>query len=198
MDGCIPIETRDRRGLPNDTGITVCGLDGSDREDDELPDDLDDLFGTTAGAGAAGNAGGAGVAGSVGATSAGSGAAPMPTPVVGGTAVFTHSAAGVNLGVVLDACTPQKFYPVRLQEGTDCKGSISAGSRWDPPRGDGIPDVMCAADGTARASYLRSGADPKPWALGSLPEADIIGKAVVLYDPDDPLQAIACGVISAL
>lgn len=200
MDGCIPIETRGRRRLPSDTGITVCGLPedprrGGDDDDEDPRDRFDDLFG---GAGGAGAAGSAGIAGNPGMPSAGSGAAPTPTTSIGGTAVFTNAAAGVNLGIVLDACSPQKSYPVHIQEGTDCQGSISAGSRWDSPRGDGIPDVMCASDGTAHASYLRTSTDPTPWTIGQHPEADVLGKAVVLYDPEDPLQAIACGVITRL
>jgi hypothetical protein len=185
---CIPIERgrRDRR-LPMAGGLAVCGLPegvlagrgGDDR--DPIPPPV----------GAAGAAGSGGSAGAAGA-SAGSGAS-----VVTGTAVFTMTADGVNLGVALEDCALQKSYPVRIQAGTNCQGATSAGSRWDPPRGEGIPDVKCDAL-TASANYLRVNSDDKPWTIGPPDASNVVERAVVIYDPDDPLKAVACGVVTPL
>jgi hypothetical protein len=77
-----------------------------------------------------------------------------------------------------------------------CADEMSQGGHWDPPRGEGIPNVTCAnAIGMVLAQ--REASDDKPWTVGGAPETNVIGHVVVLHDPDMPMKRIACGEIKA-
>jgi hypothetical protein len=143
-----------------------------------------------AGAGGAG-AGGAGAGGAGGAAGAGGKAADVM-----GSAVFTQSATGVSLGVALSNCSDGKHYPIHIHMGMSCMDPSAPGGHWDPPRGEGIPDLVCNGS-TASEMYPRLNTDAKPWSIGAPMASDIVGHTVVIHDPDDTTKRIACGKIAA-
>ncbi len=150
--------------------------------------------GGAAGGGAAG--GGAAGGGAAGGGAAGGGAGSRAIPGVMGTATFTNLGPTVELSVAVTACTSGKNYPIHIHEGSDCADAMTQGAHWDPPRGEGIPDVPCMnAIGTF--VYNREIGDAKPWSVGAPAESNVVGHVVVIHDPDDPMKRIACGKIEA-
>jgi hypothetical protein len=112
------------------------------------------------------------------------------------TAVFTPTAEGVSLLVVLDGCKDGALYPVRVHAGHSCADKASIGERWDGTRGEDIPDLRCM-DAHASEEYVREQSADKNWSLGGAAASDVIGHVIVINDPDDRTLPIACGVIAA-
>ncbi|HKP59356.1 MAG TPA: superoxide dismutase family protein [Polyangiales bacterium] len=153
---------------------------------------------------------GAGGAGAGGSAAAGSGATPCvirvgssagaaaPAPISGvtGMATFTNLGPSVELSIALTGCTSGKNYPFHIHEGTSCTDAMSQGAHWDPPRGEGIPDIPCSG-GVAATVYMRETSDAKPWTVGDPAASNVIGHVVVVHDPDDPMKRISCGQIKA-
>ena len=147
--------------------------------------------------GAAGEAGMGGAAGEATAAMGGAGGAggsgPKAPPVTG-SVVFSRTTNGVTVGIALAMCADGKTYPIHIHAGTTCESMESTMGHWDPPRGENIPDITCMGS-TANVSYTRTSDDAKPWTIGPPMESNIVGHVVVLHDPDDPSQKIACGPI---
>ena len=80
---------------------------------------------------------------------------------------------------------------MHIHEGADC---TNYGPHWDPPRGEGIPNVTCADDHGA-LTYVRAGTDDKPWSVDlGADETDVNGHTFVVHDAGGTV--IACGEIS--
>jgi Cu/Zn superoxide dismutase len=115
---------------------------------------------------------------------------------VTGSAVFTQTSTGVTLGIALNNCVDGKSYPIHIHMGTSCMDPAAPAGHWDPPRGEGIPDVKCMGS-TASENYSRLNSDTKPWSIGDMKDSDMVGHAMVLHDPDDNTKRVACGKIIA-
>ena len=143
--------------------------------------------------GAGGAGGHADAAGSGGDLTAGGSAAPrLP---VRGMIAFRKISGGVNMTISLLGCADGKSYPIHIHEGASCD-PMSQGAHWDPPRGEGIPDLECQGF-RASASYTRASSDAKPWTIGDPAASNVVGHVMVLHDADDPTKRIECGQIVA-
>jgi hypothetical protein len=112
------------------------------------------------------------------------------------TATFTQTATGVTLKVQVTGCEPNEAYPIHIHSGTGCESVAAQGGHWDVPRGEGIPDLECAADRTSTLEYTRANTDPQgAWTVGG-DENDVVGHVIVIHGPygDRTLRA-ACGKI---
>lgn len=115
---------------------------------------------------------------------------PIEDNTITGTATFTTDGADVVLEVQLSDC-PDGSYPVHIHEGTDC---TNFGPHWDPPRGEGIPNIVCEDD-EGDTMHIRMAANPKPWSIGlDNEETDVHGHTIVVHLPDD--SPAACGEIT--
>jgi Cu/Zn superoxide dismutase len=116
--------------------------------------------------------------------------APIEDNEITGKVTFTTEEADVSLHIELNDC-PDGTYQVHIHEGAEC---TNFGPHWDPPRGEGIPNVTCNDD-LGESTYVRAGTDPKPWSvdLGS-DETDVNGHTFVVHDVSG--TALACGEIS--
>jgi hypothetical protein len=101
------------------------------------------------------------------------------------------SSTGVSLGLSVGMCVDGKSYPVSIHEGMSCAGMVAQGAVWDMTRGSGLPEVPCGMS----ANYVRANTDPKPWTIGMPIGSNLVGRLVVMYDPDDPTKPIICGPI---
>jgi hypothetical protein len=124
----------------------------------------------------------------------GAGGTGGTAPPVTGTAVFTQVSSGVELGIALTNCSDGKSYPIHVHVGTSCMDTMAPGAHWDPPRGEGIPNLICSGS-RASEMYTRADSDPKPWSIGGSMDSNLVGHVVVLHDPDDTTKRIACGAI---
>jgi Cu/Zn superoxide dismutase len=92
------------------------------------------------------------------------------------------------------------MYPIHIHTGSDCSSPMG---HWDPPRGE-LPTmgtmmatVMCAGN-LGTLMYTRKFSDMKPWQIGDMSMADVLGHTLVIHDPDStatPPTPIACGKI---
>ncbi len=125
---------------------------------------------------------------------------------VSGSAEFEQDARGtyadsVTLTVWISDCVEGKSYSVHIHEGPSCNTVSLQGGHWDGARGEGIPDVVCAANtetiGTSGTmTFNRRGTDPAlAWTVGDDEDTDVIGHVFVVHDPDMPMTRIACGAI---
>jgi hypothetical protein len=149
-----------------------------------------------AGIGGAG-AGGVGGAG-VGGAGAGGASGMSSTALAGpqGSVTFTNLGATVEVSIAITQCQNGKSYPIHIHAGTSCADEMSQGGHWDPPRGEGIPDVVCM-NAIGMVLTQRDASDAKPWTVGGSEATNVIGHVVVLHDPDMPMKRIACGEIKA-
>lgn len=115
-----------------------------------------------------------------------------------GDGTFTETAAGVDLEFQVRGCANAnnaKSLPLMIVEGGDCSAASLLGPHWDGARGEDIPAASCiGASGGGRTFYTRLQSDPKPWTVGTPEASNVIGHALVVYDPET-LQPKACGVI---
>lgn len=114
-----------------------------------------------------------------------------------GTVHFTARGEQVEMVVSLLGC-PSGLHGLHLHANPACGDSANAaGGHWSP-QGEVIPDISCAADGTAQLSFL---SEPGVWTLGAPASSDLLQHAVVLHagpsDPD-PGARIACGIAKKL
>lgn len=116
--------------------------------------------------------------------------APLEDNDITGTATFTTDASDVSLSIELSDCADGS-YQVHVHEGADC---ANFGPHWDPPRGEGIPNVTCASD-RGELTYVRLGTNAKPWSVGLGEDAtDVHGHTIVVHDAGG--TALACGEIT--
>jgi hypothetical protein len=122
-------------------------------------------------------------------------AALSDNPPIMGTASFTNTSEGVDLLINVRGCLGTQSYPVYIQQGTDCSDATLLGAHWDSPRGEGIGTVDCTGTaGLGRNYDSRLATDKKPWTIGNPGSSDVLGHALVIYDPST-LQPVACGQI---
>jgi hypothetical protein len=150
-------------------------------------------FAPSGGVGSAAVSGGRPAAGSGG---AGEVAGPKAGAGLSASAVFSAVGEGVTLSVVLDRCQPGKLYPIHIHEGDSCADAMAPGAYWDQPRGEDIPDLECGGANRASLGYVRSNSSAKPWSVGAPDASNLVGRTLVLNDPNDRTLRIACGVIS--
>jgi hypothetical protein len=119
------------------------------------------------------------------------------TAAINGKASFTATATGVDLKVSISGCVAPNSYPLFVAEGADCSSKTLAGPHWDGARGAGITPLSCtgASSGLGITAYSRVHSDEKPWSVGDRAASDVVGHALVVYDPSGS-QAIACGPIT--
>jgi hypothetical protein len=118
-----------------------------------------------------------------------------PEEQISGVATFSQSSITVDLMISFRGCTSYTRYPVFIQEGSDCSDETLLGARWDSPRGEGITDLGCTGTTSiGRGFYSRSLKADKAWSIGNPARSNLLGHALVVYDPDT-LQPIACGEI---
>lgn len=166
--------------------------------------------GGSAGSSSAGAAGSAastgGLAGAAGVSAGGAGASAAGAasndaeaqlvPIVGATSGIAHfTAAGdrVELIVTLAGC-PEGPHALHLHANASCAdGGNAAGGHWSP-QGELIPDLTCAADGSAQLSFS---APPGVWSLGAPAASDVLRHALILHagpSASEPAARIACGI----
>jgi hypothetical protein len=122
-------------------------------------------------------------------------AAQSDSKPIAGIGTFTETAAGVDLVINVMGCVLGKTYPVYIQAGTDCSTDTLLGPHWDSPRGEGIAMIACTGTtGLGRTFYTRANRDKKPWTVGNPSASDVLGHALVVYDPST-MQPAACGQI---
>jgi Cu/Zn superoxide dismutase len=115
---------------------------------------------------------------------------PLEDNDVNGTVTFTAEGADVRVDIELNDCADGS-YQVHIHEGADC---TNYGPHWDPPRGEGIPNVTCN-DGDGEGTYVRVGSDPKPWSIDlDSEDTDVEGHTFVVHDVEGTV--LACGEIS--
>lgn len=113
-----------------------------------------------------------------------------------GEATFSQTAIGVDLQLEVRGCGAKTRYPVVIQKGTTCSDETLFGDRWDSARGEGISDVACTGTtGIGRTFYTRANDDAKPWTIGAPARSDLLGHALVVFDPATQ-EPIACGEIT--
>jgi Cu/Zn superoxide dismutase len=150
-----------------------------------------------AGGGSESSAAGAGGEGGEAATQpakADAEASLMPTTgnAVTGSVHFTQEGEEVAMLVTLKSC-PAGAHALHLHANAACDDDANAaGGHWSP-RGDGIGEVVCAADGSG--SY---GFSPPPgtWSIAGAASSDLLQHALVLHQASnrDPGARIACGI----
>jgi hypothetical protein len=115
---------------------------------------------------------------------------------VGGNGTFSETTDGVDLDLYMHGCAPGDADPVAILAGGDCSAETLLGAHWDSPRGDGLTALMCVGTtGGGRDFYTRAKADAKAWTIGDPTASNLLGHALVIYDPDS-LEPLACGVIT--
>lgn len=148
-------------------------------------------------------AAGTGVQGAAGGGAPGTMAVATLTGFMGGTvtgtATFAKAPTGtdVTVTVALANCVAGKAYPVHIHAGTSCADAMMQGDHWGPARGEGIPNVMCAAT-TGMSTLTRPATDPNlAWTIGGDVATNVVGHAFVVHAPDVPMNPprIACGII---
>jgi superoxide dismutase, Cu-Zn family len=160
-------------------------------------------------AGAAGASGaGASVAGAKGEAAAGqtmggavsneAEAQLVPTAgMTSGTVHFTAKGEQVEMVVTLTGC-PEGPHGLHLHANPACGDSANAaGGHWSP-QGEGIGDVMCAADGSALLSFV---SEPGVWSIGAPAASDVLQHAIILHagpSQPNPGARIACGIPTKL
>jgi Cu-Zn family superoxide dismutase len=110
-----------------------------------------------------------------------------------GTVHFTARGERVEMVLSLLGC-PVGLHALHLHANAACgDGANAAGGHWSP-RGEGIGDISCAADGSAQLTFT---SEPGVWSLGAPAASDLLQHAIVLHagpnDPD-PGARIACGI----
>jgi hypothetical protein len=113
-----------------------------------------------------------------------------------GVVTFTNLGPSIEISIALTQCQNGKSYPIHIHTGTSCADEMSQGGHWDPPRGEGIPNVACS-NAIGMVLTQRDSSDAKPWTVGPPMESNVVGHVMVLHDPDDPTKRIACGEIKA-
>lgn len=133
---------------------------------------------------------------------AGSGSVPMAAATISpfgmgavtGTVTFMQMGTNVTATVSLSNC-PDGPHGVHIHQGTACTDAMAQGDHWGPTRGEGIPNVMCAA-GVGTATVTRTAMDPvTSWTIGGAADTNVVGHAFVVHDPGMPAPRIGCGVI---
>jgi hypothetical protein len=123
---------------------------------------------------------------------------PIADGKINGQGTFSETAQGIDFELRVRGCAninDAKPLPLVIMQGADCSDASLLGARWDSPRGEGIPSATCTgARGGGRTFYTRLKSDAKPWTVGTPDASNVIGHALVVYDPET-LQPGACGVI---
>jgi hypothetical protein len=107
---------------------------------------------------------------------------------VEGTASFRTTPAGVDLEIKLTQCRKPYAYPVSIHAGSDCTQITRTESAWDGARGELDTKAFCF--GSPGALYAaRASQSTAPWSLGGPAASNLIGRSLVIHDPDtnDPL-----------
>lgn len=112
---------------------------------------------------------------------------------VHGTATFRTTSEGVDVTVALRDCRTGYSYPVRIY-GESCAQVRADTKPWDWPRGKLAANALCLGAPGAKLYDSRAADDPKPWTLGGGRGADLVGRTVVVHDPDTA-EPLACGKI---
>jgi Cu/Zn superoxide dismutase len=112
-------------------------------------------------------------------------------------ATFTNLGSSVELSIGITSCVSGKSYPIHIHTGMSCADAMSQGGHWDPPRGEGIPNVECGMMAYGTVLVDRAASDAKPWTVGPPADSNVIGHVMVLHDPDDNTKRIACGEIKS-
>jgi hypothetical protein len=111
------------------------------------------------------------------------------------TATFTQTDTGVTLKVEVTGCDANAAYQIHIHSGTSCATVATQEGHWEIPRGEGIPNLECTADGTATLEYTRANNDPNgAWTVNG-DENDVVGHVVVIHNPYEPTKRAACGKI---
>jgi len=146
--------------------------------------------------GFAGMNGGGGMGGGAAMATAVASILPFAAGTVTGTVTFSQTGTDVTAVVTLSNC-PDGPHGVHIHQGVSCADEAMQGGHWDMTRGEGIPDVVCAA-GTGTTSVTRTAVDPTlAWSIGGAPATNVIGHAFVVHNPGDPAPRIGCGLIVA-
>jgi len=115
---------------------------------------------------------------------------PLEDNEINGAVTFTTEGADVRVDIELNDC-PDGSYQVHIHEGAEC---TNYGPHWDPPRGEGIPNVTCSHD-HGEGTYVRVGTDPKPWSIDlDSEDTNVEGHTFVVHDAGGTV--LACGEIS--
>lgn len=114
-----------------------------------------------------------------------------------GQATFKQVGTDVTATITLTGCTDAKAYPVHIHDGAACTDAATQGGHWAVPRGEGIPNIVCAGT-TGTVTFTRAATPAaSAWSVGGDATTNVEGHVVVVHDPDvATLPRIACGVIA--
>lgn len=112
---------------------------------------------------------------------------------VTGTATFRSTLAGIDLVLALSDCRKPYAYPVALYAASDCSEIDASSQPWDGARGVLSSKDYCLTS-PARLYDSRANADPKPWSIGGPAMSNLMGRTIVVHDPDTN-EPLACGTI---
>jgi Cu-Zn family superoxide dismutase len=106
-----------------------------------------------------------------------------------GTATFVREGEQITAHVRLEGAPPG-LHTVRIHTIGDCSAQDGS-STGEPWEGGEIGDILIAADGGGTLTRASTG-----WRMGGRGDADLIGRAVVVYaGPASGGARIGCGVI---
>ena len=113
-----------------------------------------------------------------------------------GMGTFSETATGVDLDLQLHGCMFSETFSAFVQDGTNCDEATLTGPHWDSPRGEGLPEISCTGrSGGGHTYFTRYKREPKLWSIGTPASSNILGHALVIYEPGS-LRPLACGVIT--
>jgi Cu/Zn superoxide dismutase len=147
-------------------------------------------------AGGTGGGSGAGGASGASATTAKASLVDLQGSGISGSALVTVVDQQLKLELTLAGC-PMGSHALHLHANASCADAgNAAGGHWSP-QGEGIPDVTCAADGSASFAFEPA---PGTWSVGAPPSSDLLVHAVMLHSggSPDPGARLACGVLAKM
>jgi Cu/Zn superoxide dismutase len=134
--------------------------------------------------------------------------APFAAGTVSGQATFVQNGSDIFLSINLSNCVPTPSpttmppptdtgYPVHIHEGSSCTDETTQGPHWGPERGEGIPNIICAASGRGFGTHTRAETGANAWTIGGDPATNVVGHVLVVHQNDVPMDPprVACGVI---
>jgi len=112
---------------------------------------------------------------------------------VEGRVSFRTTRLSVDLELTLTQCRKPYAYPVHIYAASDCTQIHSGSQPWDGARGMLGSQAYCfGAPGALFES--RAAQSGSSWSLGGAPESNLIGRTVVIHDPDTHMPLVCAKI----